>query len=107
MGSFVHLPGKHNTKIQMQLENRSFGRPPKLGFKVDSEKPISTYVLDGNGITAWGNPDGVKIRPYAFGGFTDQTEHEQTVYLPHDGTWYILMVNWGEEETVIWYEVYY
>lgn len=88
----------HNLRIQFP--------PPRRGsveYSVEADIPVSTYVLDTNTLSDFdkGNAD-----IESFGGFSRRRKHRQTVNLPGNHNWYLLIVNDNDEDAAVHYEVY-
>ncbi len=74
-----------------------------VGFSVKSNLPEDTFVLDTKGLDDY-RMNGRSWMSY--GGFTDRKIHRQSLYLPFDGMWYLLIVNWHPTPLDVYYEVY-
>jgi hypothetical protein len=111
MGKFVWLEKDQHVELAISVDppgffGNLFSKCPNFRFCVEGSEPISTYIVDSHGLDAFkkGTKD---IGLYSHGGFRGIKDHKQTVYLPHDGTWYILIVNWSKEKLVVWYDSVY
>ncbi|MCR4318245.1 MAG: hypothetical protein NUW37_18030 [Planctomycetes bacterium] len=83
----------------------SASKKRELEFYVEAQKPVSTYILDREGKDAF--YDGEEPRDYSYGGFTNRKRHEQEIKLPYPGEWFLLIVNWEDNEDIaVHYEIW-
>jgi hypothetical protein len=73
-------------------------------YQVYADRPVSTYVFDPAGLRRFErDPEDV----LAYGGFSQQLEHIQSLELPFQGDWYLVIENSGEWQARVNYEVWY
>jgi len=78
-----------------------FFRDARIRFYVESELPISTFIVDESGFGEFQSG-----REYTYyGGFSNITEHRQEFRVPHEGVWYLIVSNNQNMNTAIHYEV--
>jgi hypothetical protein len=75
-------------------------------FDLTASRPVRTYIVRPKGLELF---EGGGTRFKYYGGFPDaRKQQHQTVRLPFEGTWYLLIINDDEDETVtVEYDVYY
>ena len=74
-------------------------------FVIDADLPVRSYIVRPKGLDVF--DEGRRFKYY--GGFPDaRRKQRQTVKLPFDGPWYLLIINDDEVEPVtVSYDVYY
>lgn len=88
-----------NTHLRIKLPSRG-----RLAFRVEASNPVTTYVVDADGLHKFDQGAG-EIR--AAGGFTNRREHHQTLRLPYPADWHLLIVNDRNDTVSVFYEIYY
>ena len=75
-------------------------------FELEADHPVRTYIVRPRGLELF--DEGKRSFKY-YGGFPDaRRKQHQTVRLPFEGSWYLLIINDDEEESVrVTYDVYY
>lgn len=76
-------------------------RNGRIRFSVSSTEPVSTYIVDDDGVVEF--DEGREIP--AYGGFTRRFEHEQQITLPFRGRWHLLIVNREDVAAIVNYDV--
>ena len=79
--------------------------PPRglIEYKVEADRPVSTYVLDEEGLEEFLGR-GKDITSY-YGGFYNRYEHRQEIRLPFRGWWYLVIDNTSRYPIAVHYEV--
>jgi len=78
--------------------------PPRrlVEYKVEASRPVSTFVVDEEGLREFLGRGGV----YSYyGGFANRYEHQQELRLPFTGWWYLVIDNPHKESVAVHYEV--
>jgi len=74
-----------------------------IEYYVQADKPVSTYVLDEQGLSGFLGK-GEDVYSY-YGGFPSRREHRQELRLPFRGWWYLVIDNDNREPVAVHYEV--
>lgn len=74
----------------------------RVEFFVESELPVTTYILDEEGLEDFQAGDEI----YSYGGFTNRKLHHEKLYLDFKGIFYLVIMNEKNEPTAIHWEVY-
>lgn len=77
------------------------GRNPRIRFKVESEYPISIYLVDTLGVEQFNNNERFDV----YVSRDDTTCFETKITLSHTGRWFLIMENIGDNKTCVYYEV--
>jgi len=77
-----------------------------IEFNLESDHPVRTYIVRPGGLKLF--DEGKNTFKY-YGGYPDPRRRQhQTVRLPFEGHWYLLIVNDDEDESAnVDYDVYY
>ena len=71
-------------------------------FYIESEIPIDTHIVDGNG-----HHEFMSANPFdSYGGFINRVEHQQELRVPYQDMWYLIIQNNNPGPTAVHYEVY-
>ncbi|MBI3582723.1 MAG: hypothetical protein HY096_02080 [Nitrospinae bacterium] len=79
---------------------------PRSGFieiYIESDKPVTSYILDEDGNKAF--YDAQPEIP-SYGGFTNRKLHHQKVYLDFQGDFYFIIMNEKIDPAAIHWEIY-
>jgi len=83
-------------------------RVPKsriIEYVVEAERPVSTWVLDEEGLRQFSNKRVENVDSY-YGGFHRRLNHQQELKLPFTGSWYLAIENLDDKNaTAVHYEV--
>lgn len=92
-------PGK-DLRIKFPVPKRKV-----IDYDVEAELPVSTFVLDEEGLRQYSNKRVDDITSY-YGGFHKRYQHRQELRLPFSGWWYLVIENLDETRPVaVHYEV--
>ena len=76
-----------------------------IEFELEADHPVRTYIVRPRGLELF---DEGKTGFKYYGGFPDaRRKQNQTVRLPFEGPWYLLIVNDEDESVGVNYDVYY
>jgi hypothetical protein len=76
-----------------------------IEFEVEAERPVTTWVLDQEGLQQFANKRAHEVTSY-FGGFARRYNHHQELRLPFTGWWYLVIENLDTSKSVaVHYEV--
>jgi hypothetical protein len=77
-----------------------------IEYEVEAERPVTTYILDEEGLHQYlGESDAETVTSY-YGGFHRRHNHRQELRLPFTGWWYLVIQNLDRKEPVaVHYEV--
>jgi hypothetical protein len=88
----------------IQLEYR-VPRNGWIEFEIDANGPVTSYVLDKVGLNDFA--EGITDFHY-YGGFARRDYHQQKLYLPFNGSWFLVISNRSRTYDVrVRYEVSY
>lgn len=73
----------------------------RFKYQVEAERPVDTYVLDEDELAKF--KKGKRVRSY--GGYEERRFHRDIGRLPREGEWYLVISNFGEEPSAVYYEV--
>jgi hypothetical protein len=79
-------------------------RGRRIEYEVESDKPVTTYVLDEEGLDQFYNGRAEYITSY-YGGFSGRRKHYQQLKLPFKGDWYLVIKNDQDKAVAVHYEV--
>jgi len=74
-----------------------------IEYNVQADKPVSTYILDEQGLSEFLGK-GEDVYSY-YGGFPRRREHRQELRLPFRGWWYLVIDSDNKEPVAVHYEV--
>jgi hypothetical protein len=76
-----------------------------IDYNVEAERPVTTWVLDEEGLAEFDKRRGGDVRSY-YGGFPNRYRHQQEIRLPFSGWWYLVIENLDDDRPVaVHYEV--
>ena len=73
----------------------------RFNFLVDADYPVDTYMLDEDELAKF--RQGKIVRSY--GGYEERRFHRDIGRLPYGGEWYLVISNFGEQSSDVYYEV--
>jgi hypothetical protein len=97
----IRIGPNENVRLKYSVPDSGLVR-----FELDADHPVMTYIVRPKGLESFDQGSG-RFRYY--GGFPDPRRKQwQEVRLPFDGTWYLLIINPSEDDSVgVDYEVLY
>lgn len=76
-----------------------------IEYTVEADRPVTTFILDDEGLDEYYNKKSGDIYSY-YGGFPYRRLHHQELKLPFRGSWYLLIINEDKREPIaVHYEV--
>ncbi len=76
-----------------------------IEYNVEADKPVTTYILDEDGLSQFYNGRTEYITSY-YGGFPNRRNHYQQLKLPFNkGHWYLIIKNDQDKSVAVHYEV--
>ena len=94
------LPAQHYIYFSYNFRSGLL-RVNLIKFYVESEFPIDTYVVDQAGLQDF--QSGRQFTTH--GGLINAFEHKQEIRVPHEGDWYLIVNNKGNQSTAVHSEV--
>lgn len=96
-GETDYLPPNQHFRLRF---NKTRGL---LRFRVRADHPVETFIVRPGGLARFDRgEDSFKY----YGGFSERMDHGQTLKLPFNGVWYLLIVNRSKTQGVnVEYEV--
>jgi hypothetical protein len=80
-------------------------RTGRIEYEVEADNPVTTYVLDEEGLKEFQNGRTEYIESY-YGGFPYRRVHYQSLKLPfRSGNWYLVIKNDQDKAVAVHYEV--
>lgn len=77
-----------------------------IEYEVEAEHPVSTWVLDEEGLQQFSRKRGDDTISSYYGGFHRRYNHRQELRLPFTGWWYLVIENLeGRKPVAVHYEV--
>lgn len=92
------LKPKSYLKVRYSVPRRGL-----VEYKVEADHPVTTFVLDEEGLSEFLGRSG-DVYSY-YGGFPNRYEHRQELRLPFRGWWYLVIDNRHREPVAVHYEV--
>jgi hypothetical protein len=93
-------PGK-DLRVRFQVP-----RSRVIEYAVEAEHPVTTWVLDEEGLQQFSTRSLDEVTSY-YGGFHKRYTHHQELRLPFTGWWYLVIENLdGHQSTAVHYEVF-
>jgi len=97
----LRIPPNQNIRLRYSVPESGL-----VEFQIQADHPVRTYIVRKRGLELF-DEGNVKFKYY--GGFPDARRRQhQTVSLPFEGPWYLLIINDDEDESVtVFYDVSY